>query len=286
MIPVRILILVLFIAGCVSACGPPYEDDPDLLFGDQAPTLEFYSIDNRTIHYAEAGHHNNKPILFLHGTPGSWTAFGYYLSDERLASRLNMVAVDRPGFGQSDYGNLMPSLAEQSKVLKPLVDRLAQNCGVVLVGHSLGAPLAVRMAMDYPGKIAALVLVAPSLDPDLEKPRWYNKIADYAVVSWLLPTELVLANREVMVLPRELEEMLPSWNTLDLPITVIQGEKDKLVHRDNADFAEKMVPQGLRVVRLEEAGHFVLWKQPELIKKEIFYLLENHLPGEYCLESG
>lgn len=285
MIPRWILILLFVFAGFVSACGPPYENDPDLLFGDQNPTLESYSIGNRTIHYAEAGQRNKKPVLFLHGTPGSWTAFGYYLSDDRLASRLTMVAVDRPGFGQSGYGNLLPSLSEQSQILKPLVERLAHNCGVVLVGHSLGAPLAVQMAMDYPSQIAALVLVAPSLDPDLERPRWYNKMADYAVLSWLLPTELVLANREVMALPDELEKMLPLWNTLDLPITVIQGEKDKLVHPDNADFAEKMVPRGLRVVRLEEAGHFVLWKQPELIKNEIFYLLENSLPKEYCSKS-
>lgn len=281
----RILILAFVMAGFLSACSPPYEDDPELLFGDQVPTFESYSIGNRTVHYAEAGNRNNGSILFLHGTPGSWAAFGYYLSDVRLSGRLNMVAVDRPGFGQSDYGDLLPSLSEQSLVLKPLVDRLSYNCGVVLVGHSLGAPLAVRMAMDFPGKIAALVLVAPSLDPDLERPRWYNKVADYTVVSWLLPTELVLANREVMALPDELEEMLPFWNTLDLPITVIQGERDKLVHRDNADFAEKMVARGLRVVRLKEAGHFVLWKQPELIKNEIFYLLDNHLSKEPCFDS-
>ena len=105
--------------------------------------------------------------------------------------------------------------------------------------------------MDYPDKIAALVLVAPSLDPELEKPRWYNNLADYKLMSWLLPTELDLANLEVMALPDELRQMGPLWSTLDLPITLIQGEKDKLVHPDNADFAEKMVPRNLRVVRLD-----------------------------------
>ena len=140
--------------------------------------------------------------------------------------------------------------------------------------------------MDYPEKIAALLLVAPSLDPELEKPRWYNNLADYQLISWLLPTELDLANLEVMALPDELKQMVPLWNTLEIPITLIQGEKDKLVHPDNADFAEKMVPRGLRVVRLEDAGHFVLWKQPEIIKKELLHLYENHLAEGYCVESG
>ncbi len=283
----KILLLMIFIAaGWISACSPPYEENVDKLFGEQAPTFDFYSTGERTIHYVEVGHQNSSPVLFLHGTPGSWSAFGSYLSDRNLASSLNMVAVDRPGFGQSDYGNLLTSLAEQAQVLKPLVDQLTGDCSIVLVGHSLGAPLAVRMAMDYPEKIAALVLVAPSLDPELEKPRWYNNLSDYKLISWMLPTELELANIEVMALPDELKQMVPLWHALDLPITLIQGEKDKLVHPDNADFAEKMVARGLRVVRLEDAGHFVLWKQPELIRDEILLLFENRLTEGYCLKSG
>lgn len=283
----KIVFLMIFVAaGWIAACSPPYEEDMDKLFGDQAPTFDFYSMGERTIHYVEVGQQNSSPVLFLHGTPGSWSAFGSYLSDTHLASSLNLVAVDRPGFGQSDYGNLLTSLAEQAQVLKPLVDRLTRDCGIVLVGHSLGAPLAVRMAMDYPEKIAALVLVAPSLDPELEKPRWYNNLSDYKLISWMLPTELELANIEVMALPDELKQMIPLWPALDLPITLIQGEKDKLVHPDNADFAEKMVSRGLRVVRLEDAGHFVLWKQPELIRDEILHLFENRLTEGYCLKSG
>ena len=278
--------MFLILGGFLSACSPPYEEDTDLLFTDQKPSFEFYSSGDRTIHYVEVGHQNHNPVLFLHGTPGSWSAFGSYLADPQLAGSLNMVSVDRPGFGQSDHGDLLISLAGQARVLEPLVDRLSSACGIVVVGHSLGAPLAVRMAMDYPDKIAALVLVAPSLDPELEKPRWYNNLADYKLMSWLLPAELDLANLEVMALPDELRQMLPLWSTLDLPITLIQGEKDKLVHPDNADFAEKMVPRNLRVVRLEDAGHFVLWNQPEIIKEEILNLYDNRLAKSYCVESG
>ena len=286
MIPKILILMALICAGSLLACSPPYEEDVDLLFSDQKPTFEFYSSGQRTIHYVEVGRQNQRPVLFLHGTPGSWSAFGSYLSDPHLARSLNMVAVDRPGFGQSDHGNLLISLAEQAKVLKPLVDRLSRDCGVILVGHSLGAPLAVRMAMDYPEKIAALVLVAPSLDPELEKPRWYNNLADYKLTSWLLPIELEMANLEVMALPDELKLMVPLWESLDLPITLIQGEKDKLVHPDNADFAERMVPRNLRVIRLEDAGHFVLWKKPEIIKEEIQKLYESRLGKGYCIENG
>ena len=60
--------------------------------------------------------------------------------------------------------------------------------------------------------------------------------------------------------------------------------KDAMAAAD-ADFAEKMVSRGLRVVRLEDAGHFVLWKQPDLIRDEILHLFENRIADEYCLRS-
>lgn len=279
-------LMLTFAAAVLAACSPPYEEDPQQLSGDRGPAFKSYITEGRTIHYAEVGSGNGSPIIFLHGTPGSWSAFGSYLADEELASALHMVAVDRPGFGRSDHGDLLVSLAHQAEVLEPLVNRLSEECRVVLVGHSLGAPLAVRMAMDYPEKIAALVLVAPSLDPDLEQPRWYNSLAENRLISKMLPAELVLANREVMALPGELSEMVPRWKELDLPVSVIQGEKDKLVDPGNAEFAEKMVVRRLRVIRLEEAGHFVLWKQPELIKGEILHLYENRLPEDQCRSSG
>ncbi len=54
--------------------------------------------------------------------------------------------------------------------------------------------IAVRIAMQYPEQVCGLVLVAPSLDPDLEKPRWYNKLAASPLVRWMIPNKMQLAN--------------------------------------------------------------------------------------------
>ena len=243
---------------------------------------------NRTIHFVEIGREQDKLIIFIHGTPGSWQAFANYLDDADLSSKARMIGVDRPGFGNSGAGKLVPSLSRQGLMLSPLLDLSPNKCGAILVGHSLGAPLAVRMAMDYPDKVGALVLIAPSLDPVLESPRWYNRLAEYKVLKWMIPSQLLLANDEVMVLQNELEEMLPLWDSLDLPVTVIQGQKDNLVNPANADFAERMLANGLKTVRVPKAGHFVLWKQPGLIKSELLEMLDSRTcnAGEQDYLSG
>jgi len=259
---------------CLWGCAPPYETDPAKLFdGRAAPSFHEYTIDDRNIHYAAAGETGRPLVVFLHGTPGSWKAFAGYLAQAELVEQARLIAVDRPGFGKSGYKALLPSLTRQADLLHPLLDLETTGCGAILVGHSLGAPLAARMAMEYPEKVGGLVLVAPSIDPDLEDPRWYNHLATYRAVNWAVPTPLILANREVMALQEELREMMPLWETMSSPVALIQGEKDTLVMPANADFAERMVQSPLKVVRIPEAGHFILWEQPDIIVQEILAML-------------
>lgn len=265
---------VLLFAG---ACAAPYDKDSvDKLFeGRQAPVMGTYESADRSIHYAEVGRPGKPLVIFVHGTPGSWEAFAGYLADPDLVDRAHLISVDRPGFGRSGYKNVEPSLQRQANLLQPLLELDQTGCGAILVGHSLGAPLAARMAMEFPALVGGLVLVAPSLDPDLENPRWYNKMATYTVVNWAVPEPLMLANKEVMHLQRELQDMLPLWKSISIPVIVVQGEQDELVMPANADFAERMVHSRLKTVRVPEAGHFILWNRPEIIKREILVLLNE-----------
>ena len=129
--------------------------------------------------------------------------------------------------------------------------------------------------MDYPHRVAGLVLVAPSLDPDLEKPRWFNHMAASALLAWAVPEELALANKEIMTLSSELTKMLPSWSQVHVPVIVVQGERDKLVLPANADFAQRMISSQVTQVRVADQGHFILWNRPDLIRKQILALVEQ-----------
>jgi pimeloyl-ACP methyl ester carboxylesterase len=211
--------------------------------------------------------------FFVHGSPGSWSAFIDFMKDTVLLKKVKMVAVDRIGFGDSDFGNAEKSLIIQSELLKPIVAKYKKSGKkVILIGHSLGGPMIARMAMDYPELIDNLIIVAGSIAPDLEpNEKWFRIPMDFMPISILIPASFRASNHEILYLKPELEKMLPLWKNIRQPVIVIQGGKDMLVNPKNADFAEKMLvnAKSLKVVRIDTMNHFVPWSHPQLIKKAI-----------------
>jgi pimeloyl-ACP methyl ester carboxylesterase len=130
--------------------------------------------------------------------------------------------------------------------------------------------------MDYPDLVGGLVLVAPSIDPAMEKWEWYRQVGDFFLFRAIVPKELDVSNQEILPLKKQLSLMLPLWSAIQVPVTVIQGEKDKLVPPANADFARKMLVHAPTIIwMVPEMNHFIPWSQPELIKQAILGQLQN-----------
>lgn len=226
------------------------------------PAFFEYQKNGRTIHYTEVSENDTLPvIIFVHGSPGSSSAFIDYLTDKRLSKVAQLISVDRPGFGYSDFGKAERSLEEQAAVLKPILEKHLPN-KIILVGHSLGGPLVARMAMDYPDLISGIVMIAPSISPDLEpNDNWYRKPMDWFFIRWMLPKAMVVSNQEILPLRGELTKMLPLWKNITMPATVIQGDKDKFVPMENAAFAKKMLADNpdVRILMIPGGSHFIVW---------------------------
>lgn len=210
-------------------------------------------------------------IVFVHGTPGSYSAFRSYLNDPVMRDRFHMISVTRPGWRNDDDPKI-PSLDEQAAALRPLLERDRSGRGAILMGHSYGGPVIARTAMNYPDRVAGLVFVATTGDPALSGPRWYNRFA-VVLPRFLLGASLKGANAEIMPLREQLEAMLPRWQHLSMPALIVQGSKDRLVHPNNALFLERMLVNAeVRSLTREERGHFVLWEEAELIRDNIVEL--------------
>ncbi|MEV6429907.1 4,5:9,10-diseco-3-hydroxy-5,9,17-trioxoandrosta-1(10),2-diene-4-oate hydrolase [Nocardia sp. NPDC051463] len=115
------------------------------------------------LHYHEAGVGNGPTIVLLHGGgPGasSWSNFSRNIPV--LARNFHVLAVDQPGFGQSDKPVDHPQyFVHSSSALKDLLDSLQISGRVPLLGNSLGGGTAVRFALDYPDRAGKLVLMGP-----------------------------------------------------------------------------------------------------------------------------
>jgi pimeloyl-ACP methyl ester carboxylesterase len=157
-----------------------------------------YKVGFRDVHYVKAGDSSKPLILFVHGSPGSLSAFIHFLADTTLSSRALLISADRPGFGYSNFGNAESSLLKQAETLKPILNEFQNNRPITLVGHSLGGPLIARMAIEYPDLVDGIVIVAGSIDPELEpNETWFRAPLATPLFSWLLPRSLRASNQEI-----------------------------------------------------------------------------------------
>ena len=145
-----------------------------------------------------------------------------------------------------------------------------------MVGHSYGGPVAVRMAVDYPDAVAGLVLIAASVDPELEEWRWFNRLAEWTPVQWILPAAWNVSNAEIKPLREDLARMLPAWSGIRQPVALIHGGKDTLVPIGNADFARRSLKQSVTVrdYLYPEENHFILWERIDLLVPILLECLE------------
>ena len=238
--------------------------------------LQKYYVGNRVINYLKVGESSQPLVIFIHGSPGSLSAVIDFMGDTALLSKAELITVDRPGFGHSNFGYAEPSLQKQADLLRPILEEHKGQRPIILVGHSLGGPLIARMAMDFPELVDGLVMVAPSIDPELEPNEWFRAPLATPFLKWILPRSIRASNDEIYQLKPELEEMLPLWPRVKATTIVIQGKKDRLVPKANADFAEKMITQApVKLILIDDMDHFVPWSNPELIRSAVLELLEQ-----------
>jgi pimeloyl-ACP methyl ester carboxylesterase len=249
----------------------------DNYFETRTPKAELksYYVGKRKQTYLINGDSLKPLVVFVHGSPGSLSAFIDFLADTALLKSVRMISVDRPGFGSANFGYAEPSLAGQAALLKPALLAHKNNRPVYLVGHSLGGPLIAQMALDYPELIDGLIMVAPSIAPELEPKEWFRAPLATPFLKWIMPRSLRASNDEIYKLKPELEKLLPRWKDMRIPVVVIQGGKDNLVHPGNAKFAkEMMINTHVEIEFVESMNHFVPWSHPQLIREAIEKMLK------------
>lgn len=279
MLAASVLVLAWVIAiqaGCLAMRTPDRKWAPDLQEKGQTKAPEFHDVvvpDYRTIHAISLSEADSLPLVVLvHGSPGSADAYLSYLADTALSKYVRLVSIDRPGFGYtSGFGKPEGSLARQAEAVAAVADQLAPTRPVYLLGHSYGAPVIVRYAMDHPNRVAGLILVAGSVDPDLEAHPWWQKAVDKPPLRWLTPKSLWTSNREIIFLEDELRKILPEWAAIQCPVTLIHARNDRLVPFGNVAFAQKKLVNSASVTthELDKGDHFILWSRRALIRQAI-----------------
>jgi pimeloyl-ACP methyl ester carboxylesterase len=221
-------------------------------------TTATYRVNGTEIHYAMTGLDSLPTLILVHGTPGSWSAFQDYLENPKLLFHYRVVSVDRPGFGYSDFGHAM-NLADQSLYLMPLLREIDNGKPFFLAGHSLGGPLVVKMAADQPDAFKGIMLIAGSVDPDLEPKESWRYLAEKFPFRLFLPGAFKPSNTELVYFKKDVVELAADFAKVSCDVYLVHGAKDSWVPVGNVDYAKEKLTGARRVetMIIADGNHFI-----------------------------
>lgn len=126
------------------------------------------------VHVHEAGAQDAPRVLLIHGASSNLRELWGPLAD-LLAGEHRVIAYDRPGLGHSTRPARSQTLAAQAQVAARVLEASGDGPSLI-VGHSLGAAVALRLALDFPTLVSGLVLVAPASHPYPHDNAWWVKL--------------------------------------------------------------------------------------------------------------
>jgi pimeloyl-ACP methyl ester carboxylesterase len=244
-----ILVIISFrLAAAVRETGTRAELAPPA--GHLVPTR------SGSVFVQEKGPADGIPVVLFHGT-AAWSELWRHTSDAVAAAGFHVIALDLPPFGFSDRPGSY-TRADQAARINDVLGAL-KAAPAVIVGHSFGAGAATELAMRYPERARALVLVdaalgltaAPSDAPWVIQPKWIREILVSLTITNPVATktllEMLIAKKEralpefVAILQRPIAQRNSTADIADWLYYFLGSDRDA-VSADRNAYAQMKPP--------------------------------------------
>jgi pimeloyl-ACP methyl ester carboxylesterase len=146
-----------------------------------------------TLHVIDIGPRDaaGPPVVMIHGASSNLETMRQPLG-EMLAKNHRVILIDRPGHGWSTRADQEDSTpAIQGRMIDEALEKLGITRAIFVV-HSWAGALGARMALDYPRRVAGLVLLAPVAYPWPGGVGRYNRAVTTPVIGPLLAYTVTL----------------------------------------------------------------------------------------------
>ena len=259
-------------------------------------TLPYYSYENKitvktlalstgvTLEYAETGNTNGTPVIFLHGFTDSWKSYTSVAATLPTATRGLFVTLR--GHGESDKPLTGYAPENFAADVTAFMDQLKIQSAVI-VGHSMGATIAQRFAIDHPQRVNGLVLAGSfatfrdnksviemseylnSLDaaPDTAFIRMFQQST---IVKYVTPSYIDTVINESSKVPGHVwkgvaKEMLsghlePELSRIQVPTLIVWGNKDSFCQKQDQEKLLAAIPHAV-FREYDGTGHAIHWEQ-------------------------
>lgn len=130
-------------------------------------------------------------VLLVHGASASNRELRSALEEPLVAAGFHVIAMDRQGFGGSPaFARSGGRLEGHARAVAAVIEALGLERPIV-VGHSYGGAVALRLALDRPGLVGGYLLLGAATHGDVGPVAWYNHVGAVPGLGWLFAHAVV-----------------------------------------------------------------------------------------------
>jgi len=238
------------------------------------------------------------PVILIHGAAGnhlSWPPEVRRLPEERI------YALDLPGHGKSE-GIGLQLIEDYSRVVRKFFEDVGLSKAIV-VGHSMGAAIALDFAIRFPKRVLGLGLIGGGarLRVSEELLDTVSNVSTYLTgVQWIIERSFALSadpNVKKLVGQRMADTRSAvvygdflACNSFDLtdkikrikvPTLVLCGSLDKMTPLRYSEYLSSQI-EGAKMQIVFDAGHMVMLEKPEIVASALQDFIKRvpYSPGE------
>jgi pimeloyl-ACP methyl ester carboxylesterase len=247
--------------------------------------------DGARLYYELAGDPRRPAIVLLEGIGGAvsdWRA-----NVPHLAAELFVVAHDHRGNGRSEGPDAPTTMATYAEDVLAILDELRLG-RVHLYGQSFGGMVALEVALTHPGRVRSLIVAAthpgfghavPSPGRSPKERPWVQLYSPAYLAAYpeAVHEDVRLVRERGRNAEGERRQWLAMrrWDAYDrvsrvgVPVLVLHGSEDRLVHPANARLLAERIP-GAELEILEGAGHAYHREQPRRADGVVLDFVRRH----------
>jgi len=248
-------------------------------------------FDGARVHYESYGS-GPKAVVFIHG----WTCdLTFWRGQAPIYEKYRSLLIDLPGHGESDK----PPVSYTMDYFARAVDAVLRDAGVehaVLLGHSMGVPVAMAFLHLFPGKAKAMVFVDGYLRWDapknsdaiatLDTPNyktWMSGVVDSMFSSNTSPALRQEIKSKMLATPRQV--VFSAWEgmrsaaslardaTFSIPaLAILRGGRVNTAYKKRL---RSVFPDLRGYETWQGSGHFLMMESPARFNQSLAAFLDS-----------
>lgn len=253
--------------------------------------IKYLSHEGHKISYRDNGYGSATLVLVSGGTLGleTWKDL-----QELLSQYARVISYDRSGLGNSDYVPNSKSIDYLTAELHAVINNLAIDTPVILVGHSIGGHIVRKYTELYANKVKVLFLIDTyhelffkELKNSVNEETWNDYVRNILNAKNNTPAGISDEfDFQLKLLESDEKYSVPS----DIPVVLFTSIKETPIEEKFVEFNKtafkvhlKLNNQlaeeyaNLRHIVTHKSSHFIYLEEPELIIHEMRKLIENDL---------